>query len=141
MSLAENKAMVRRHYEEVWNQGNLSLIDELFAPNFMVGSEHWGPEGERQWVANARAAFPDIHFTIENQIAEGDLVVTRWSWQGTHQGSFMGIAATGRHITFSGITIYRITAGKLTQDSTEFNMLDALQKLGVPSPLSEPSSV
>ena len=103
MSLAQNKAMVRRHYEEVWNQGNLSLIDELFDPNFMVGSEHWGPEGERQWVVDARTAFPDINFTIENQVAEGDLVVTQWSWRATHQGPIMGIAATGRQIEFSNL--------------------------------------
>jgi predicted ester cyclase len=96
MSLQQHKALVRQHFEEIWNQGNVALVDELFASNFMVGDEYWGPEGERQWVVNARVAFPDIHFSIESQVAEGDLVVTRWSWRGTHQGTFLGIAATGR---------------------------------------------
>lgn len=130
MSIEANKALVRRHFDEVWNAGDLALIDELFAPDFMVHSEHWGPEGERQWVANARTAFPDIRFTIEAQVAEGDLVVTRWSWRGTHHGTFMEFPATGRAVSFSGITIYRIADGKLVQDWTEFNWLDAHRQLG-----------
>jgi steroid delta-isomerase-like uncharacterized protein len=129
VSTEANKALVRRHYEEVWNAGDLALIDQLFAPDFMVHSEHWGPEGERQWVTTARTAFPDIHFTIEAQVAEDDLVVTRWSWQGTHRGAFMDLPATGRAVSFSGITIYLITKGKLVQDWTEFNWLDLQRQL------------
>src|SRR5919199_2849531 len=103
LSAEENKAVTRRFLEEVFTAGNLKLVDELFAPDYVlhdpsVPQEVRGPEGMRQYVAMYRAAYPDTHFTIEDQIAEGDEVVTRWVGRGTHQGELMGIAPTGRSV-------------------------------------------
>ena len=91
----ENKAIVRRIFEEVWNQGKLDVIDDIYAADFvdhMPGSpDIHGPEGFKQFVNMYRTAFPDIKFTIEDQIAEGDKVVNRFTFTGTHKGELMGI--------------------------------------------------
>ena len=107
-----NKAIVRRLIEEVWNKGNLSLVDELFAPNY----EHHdasspdfgrGPESEKKRATLYRTAFPDLRVTIEDIIAEGEIVMTRWSCRGTHKGDLSGIAPTGNPFTISGMTVDR----------------------------------
>src|SRR3989337_712839 len=90
----ENKTVVRRFLEEIFTAGNLELVDELFAPDYVlhdpvVPDEVSGPEGMKRYVSMYRAAYPDTHFTIEDQIAEGDEVVTRWTGQGTHEGELM----------------------------------------------------
>jgi steroid delta-isomerase-like uncharacterized protein len=97
----ENKAITRRFLEEIFAGGNLELVDELFAPNFVlhdpsVPQEVRGIEAMKQYITMYRTAYPDTHFTIEDQIAEGDRVVTRWTGQGTHQGELMGIPPTGK---------------------------------------------
>src|SRR4051812_12913452 len=100
MSADENKALARRFTEEVFNHGNFDLVDELLAPdsvdhNPMPGQPE-GSEGVR-WIARAmRAAFPDLHFAFEDQIAEGDKVVNRWTLSGTHQGALFGMPPTGK---------------------------------------------
>ena len=135
----ENKAIVRRLMLEVWCQGRLEVIDEICAPSF-VG--HGLPpvvspdrEGLKQVVAMYRAAYPDVQMTIEDQIAEGDMVVTRWSGRGTHKGELMGIPATGKQITVTGIDINRIAGGKLIDGWGQFDALGMMQQLGVvPSP-------
>ena len=95
----QNKTLVRRVVEEVYNQGNLAVADELAASDLVVhqtSQEIRGREGAKQYVAALRAAFPDLHMTIEDQIAEGDRVVTRWTARGTHTGEFHGIPPTGK---------------------------------------------
>jgi len=139
MSIEENKAMDRRFYEEVWNGGNLAVVDEFVAANYVdhdpqpTGALE-GVEGIKQSVTMYRTAFPDAHFTIEDQIAEGDLLVTRWRARGTHQGPLMGIPPTGKPAMVTGISITRWASGKVVEGWTNFDALGLLQQLGaVPS--------
>jgi steroid delta-isomerase-like uncharacterized protein len=132
----QNKAIVRRLFEELWNKGNLSLADQLFAPNY----EHHdasspdfgrGPESERKRATLYRTAFPDMHLTIEDIIAEGETVMTRWSCHGTHNGDLNGIAPTGKQFTISGVTIARFANGKLAEGYVNWDALGLMQQLGV----------
>ena len=132
---AENKALVRRVFDEVWNAGNFAVVDEVFASDYVGHSagmgEIRGPEGAKEFVAGLREAFPDLTMTIEDQIAEGDKVVTRWTGRGTHDGEFMGIEPTGRSGAMSGIGILRIRDGKFVEGWTNADLLGLLQQLGV----------
>src|SRR5712692_3968146 len=115
MSTEDNKANARRFIEEVWNQGNLAVIDEITSPNYVDHDPAMtvqGIEGLKQFVSMYLTAYPDTHFTIEDQIAEGDTVVTRWTARGTHKGPLMGIPPTGKQVTVTGITIDRFANGK-----------------------------
>lgn len=135
MSLSENKALSRRWFEEVWNKGDLEVIDEMVAPDATfrdpVAGELRGPESAREMVTRYRQAFPDIHLTIEEQVAEGDTVVTRWTARGTHQGELMGIAATDKEVTVHGIQIDRISGGKFTGGEGAWDALGMFRQLGV----------
>jgi steroid delta-isomerase-like uncharacterized protein len=132
----QNKTLVRRAVEEVWNRGNYAVVNELVASDIVVHAstpdgEIHGPEGVKQFYATLRRAFPDIHFTIEDQIAEGDRVVTRWTARGTHRGEFNGIPPTGKQGAISGIDIDRIADGKVVECWPNADELDLLQQLGV----------
>ena len=116
----ENKDISRRADEELFNRGNLSIADELFASNFVYHDpvsheELRGPESVKSYATMLRVAFPDLHQTIEEQIAEGDKVAYRWTARGTHQGEFMGIAPTGNRVEMTGISIARLIDGKLEE--------------------------
>jgi len=141
MSTEQNKAMDRRVYEEVWNGGNLAVIDELVAANYVDHDQEptgalEGLEGLKQSVTMYRTAFPDVHFTVEDQIAEGDRVVTRWTARGTHQDAFMGIPPTGKQAMVTGISITRVASGKVVEGWTNFDALGLLHQLGAVPPLS-----
>jgi predicted ester cyclase len=117
----ENKALVRRAFEEGWNTGNLDVFDEVDAPDHVlhdpsVPEDVVGIDGIKGFASVFLQAFPDLHFTIEEQIAEGDKVVTRWTSSATHKGELMGIAPTGNRTGVSGVTISRISGGKLVED-------------------------
>jgi predicted ester cyclase len=125
VSTQENKALARRVLEEMFNKGNLNLADEVFAPDYVdhdpaMPEDIRGPEGFKEYVSIFRTAFPDIHLEIEDQVAEGDKVVTRWTGTGTHEGDLMGIAPTGNKVTLPGMEIVRFSgassqrAGKAT---------------------------
>ena len=135
MTAEENKQLARRAFEEIWNQGNVNAIDDLYAADqvsYGLGIDvPAGTEGIKQFVSIYRTAYPDTHFTIEDQIAEGDKVVTRWSAIGTHRGELMGIAPTGKRVTVTGITINRIAGGKIVETWNNFDALGQLQQLGV----------
>ncbi len=135
---AENKAIMRRLIEEGFNKGDLELFDELVAPDFVNRSAPPGVpatrEGWKQLSSMLRAGFPDVQFHIEDEIAEGDLVTTRFTGHGTHQGELMGIPATGKEATFSGINIARIAGGKVVERWEEFDMLSVMVQLGVVPP-------
>ena len=90
-----------------------------------------GREGAKQFVTMFRTAFPDLHFTIEDQIAEGDMVVTRWTARGTHRGDFQGVLATGREIRLTGTDIDRMTNGKVVECWAHVDELGLMQQLGV----------
>src|SRR3989442_3119382 len=130
-----NKTVVRRLFEEVWNKGNLPVTDELFAPNYAhhdsstpdVGR---GPESEKKRATLYRTAFPDLRLTIEDIIAEGETVTARSSCKGTHKGDLSAIAPTGKQFTISGISIARITNGKMVECWVDRHALGLMQQLG-----------
>jgi steroid delta-isomerase-like uncharacterized protein len=140
MSTEENKAIVRRVNDEVWSAGHLDVIDELIADDFVatvVGAPEQirGPQGFREFVGLYRKAFPDLRITIDEQFAEGETVVTRWTATGTNEGELMGMPATGKQATTAGININRISGGKLIEGWGLFDQLGLLQQIGaVPTP-------
>jgi steroid delta-isomerase-like uncharacterized protein len=135
LSIEENKALFRRYVEEVGNKGNLDLADEIFdsylahQPDGSVLER--GPEDVKRFMGEFRSAFPDFHTTIEDMVAEGDKVVTRWRARGTHQGEFRGIAPTGNEMEITGIGIFRFSEGKVVESWDNFDQLGMMQQLGV----------
>jgi steroid delta-isomerase-like uncharacterized protein len=146
MSTEQNKALVRRYWEEVWNKGNLALLDELIATDFdghpLPGEPDFGrgPAGQKQLVGMYRTAFPDLRMTIEDLTAEGDRVVVRWTARGTQTGEMMGIPATGKPTTVTGMFLNRLAAGTIAEGWGNFDALGMLQQLGV-IPTPEPVHV
>ena len=138
MSTEENKAILRRNCEEAFNKGNLAVADETIAPNYVYhgpgGMEYKGPEGFKQFVTMFRTAFPDFHLTVEDMVAEGDKVAHRLTTRGTHKGELMGIAATGKQVTTTAITISRFAGGKEVEAWSSLDMLGVMQQLGVAPP-------
>jgi steroid delta-isomerase-like uncharacterized protein len=141
----ENKAIVRRYFEEVWNEGDLNVVDELFTTNFVrygpasIEGVVRGSEGFKRLVGMYRAAFPDLQIPIEDQIAEGDMVVSRWIASGTHRGEFRGIVPTGTRVEVAGITIDRVPGGKVEETWTNYDTLGMLRQIGaIPQPGSAP---
>ena len=129
----QNKTLVRRVIEEVYNQGNLAVVDELAAGDLLIhmtSQEIRGREGAKQYVAALRAGFPDLQITIEDQIAEGDRVVTRWTACGTHMGQFQGIPPTGKEVRVVGTDIDRIADGKTVECWSHVDELGMMQQLG-----------
>jgi steroid delta-isomerase-like uncharacterized protein len=141
MSVEINKAIVRRMYEEVFNRRNLALADELAAPESITHeAPPSGPEALRRVVQLLTAAFPDHHTTIEDLIAEGDKVVVRTTFSGTHQGMFLGIPPTGKPFSQRQIHVVRITDGKVTEHWAVHDDLGMMRQLGViPGPGHERS--
>jgi serine phosphatase RsbU (regulator of sigma subunit) len=116
----DNKALVRRFTEEVINQGNLDVADELLAPDFVdhdvVPGKLGGKEDVKRWIAERRASFSDLHFSIEEQVAEGDKVVSRIISSGTHdQNEYRGIIPSGARLTMETVNIYRVVEGKIVE--------------------------
>jgi len=137
----KNKAILQRLVEEVLSaQGDLDVADELFAPDYVGHNpadpeDVRGPEGAKERVSMHRNAFPDVRLSIEEQVTEGDRVVTRWIASGTHQGEMMGIAPTGNQVRVDGITISRMEDGKIVEEWELFDNLGLMQQLGaIPSP-------
>src|SRR5680860_328764 len=135
-SAEQNKNLVRGAIEEIWNKGNYNNIEEIVSRDFIVHAdtpdeEIHGPEGAKQWFSQLREAFPDIHFTIIDQIAKEDRVVTHWTASGTHKGEFKGIPPTGKHFTVTAIDIDRIVNGRVAECWTNMDELGLLRQLGV----------
>ena len=134
MSTEENKAVLRRNCEEAFNKGDLAVADENIAPNYVYhgsgGQEFKGPEGFKQFITMLRTAFPDLHLTVEDMVAEGDKVAHRLTIRGTHKGEFMGIAATGKQATTTAITISRFAGGKEVEAWSSLDLLGIMQQLG-----------
>ena len=139
----ENKVVFRRYVEELGNEGNLDLADEFFDRYLAHQSDgsvlERGPEDVKGFMREFRDAFPDFHCTIEDQIAEGDRVVTRWRMRGTHEKEFRGIAPTGNKLDITGIGIFRFSDGKVVESWDNFDQLGMMRQLGV-IPSQEPSS-
>ena len=136
MSSEVNKTQYRRTFEEVFNQGNLALVDELVAPDFLnhevpPGMNNRGPESTRQVVRMLRTAFPDLHVVIEELVAEGDTVAGRVTMRGTHLGPFQGIAPTGRSFEQAQMHFVRFRDGKAIEHRAVRDDLGMMQQLGL----------
>ena len=125
-----NKEIARKIYEEAINAGRLELLDSFFADEYEGPDGTRGPAAFRATVAGLRTGFPDIRFTVEDLIAEGDRVAVRWSWQATHDGPFRGNAPTHKRVTNTGIVIYQFRDGKVIKNWLETDRLGALQQIG-----------
>jgi steroid delta-isomerase-like uncharacterized protein len=131
------KALVRRFYEETWNNGQLDVVDELFAPDYVrhdlrAGVAASGPQGQKDIATAFRAAFPDLRFVVDFVLAEGDLVAARWTANGTNTGSWGGIEPTGKQVSFSAINVFRFAEGKVVELWNHRDDLGLMEQLGVP---------
>ncbi len=119
MSLEYNKMIVRRQFEELINNRNLAVLDTDMAERFIdheaPPTQPPGPEGVKQWIKRLHQDVPDLHVTIEDIVAEGDKVVVRNTWRGTHTGPFMGMAPTGKRFELKGMVLWRLADGKLME--------------------------
>jgi predicted ester cyclase len=118
VSLDSMKAITRRFAIEPWENGNVSVLDEVCAPDYVIG-EDGNLQNLKDAIVAFRHAIPDLKLSLYEMIAEGDTVAYRWTMQGTHQGEYHGIAPTGKPVTFNGITIVRFANGKIVNDQFE----------------------
>jgi steroid delta-isomerase-like uncharacterized protein len=131
----ENKDLARRSWEVLVNQHNPDAIDELYTPDFVwhePDQDIQGPEEGKQFLRAYLTAFPDLRCSVEDEIAEGDEVVTRWTISGTHQGEVEEFGPpTGKHVEIKGITIHRIEGGKIAEEWERYDNLSVMQQLGL----------
>jgi steroid delta-isomerase-like uncharacterized protein len=134
MTAEELKALERRFFDEMLNRGNLSAGDDLFAEDSVdyagFPGQAPGREGFKQAVVMMHTAFPDIHYTIEDMVAEGDRIATRWTLRGTHKGEFFGIPATGTQVSVEGIHILRFADGQIVECWEFWDQLSMLRQIG-----------
>lgn len=137
----QNKTLTRRFYDEVFNKKNLKAVDELCAPGFVdhnaAPGQAPGVQGLKDWMQQFFQAFPDLKATIHEMVAEGDIVVTRLTCQGTHKGAFMGAAPTGKNVLFSALDMVRIKDGRATDVWHEGNDVVAMMELGAQMPATK----
>ncbi len=131
----ENKALVRRWFEELFNAENLDVADEITAPDHVNHDPTLpdlppGPEGDKHVVNLYHGAFPDANITVEDQVAEGDEVVTRWTGRGTHQGDLMGVPPSGNRVEVAGMTLNRVSGGKIVETWTNYDALGMMRQIG-----------
>jgi steroid delta-isomerase-like uncharacterized protein len=142
MSIEENKAISRRIIEEIWNKGDLAVVDELVPDNYVfhdfLGREIKGREGLKQYVTMVRTVFPDFHIAIDDMLAEGDKVAFRFTWRGTHKGKGeLDIPPTGKQVTVTGMAIARIVGDKEGEVWESGDSLGMLQQMGVVPPMGQ----
>jgi len=130
------KTLPRRLVDEVYNQGKLEAVDEIVSPEYVghdpaLPEDITGPAAERELAATYRAAFPDMAITIDDQIAEGDKVATRWTARGTHTGDLWGIPGTGKEVRVTGTSVDRIQEGRIVESWVNWDALGLMQQLGV----------
>jgi steroid delta-isomerase-like uncharacterized protein len=133
-----NQTLVHRWFEEVWNKGRAEAIDEMFACEGIAhgladqsGNEMCGPEGFRPFFESFRNAFPDLEVTVEDTVVEGDKIAARCTVRGTHTGQGLGVDATNRPVTFTGMTIIRVKDGKIVEAWNNFDFMAMFQQMGV----------
>jgi steroid delta-isomerase-like uncharacterized protein len=139
MSADANKAVLTRFWEEIFNDGNVDVVDEIVAEEYLnhdlVPGEAPGRAGLKQFVLYLRSAFPDLHFTIEQTVADDDKVVVRWRSKGTHKGEFMGVPGTGISTSVTGMAMHRVADGKIVEGWNNWDALGMLTAMGVvPNP-------
>jgi steroid delta-isomerase-like uncharacterized protein len=125
----ENKRNVEKLFE-TFNESDLGPLDALVAPEYVGPQGDKGAAGFRAVMAGLRGAFPDVHYTVDDVVAEGDRVAVRWHWTGTHQGPFRGYAATGKSVTNPGLAIFRLERGVIVAGALETDRLGFLQQIG-----------
>ena len=131
--------VVRRIYDECVNAGHTDRLGEMVSDDFVGPQGERGPTGFAQTIAMLRAGFPDIRFTVEAVVADGDDVAVRWTWHGTHTGTFRAWAPTGKAVTDTGMAFYRLERGRVVRAWVETNRLGVLQQIGaVPADLGAP---
>jgi steroid delta-isomerase-like uncharacterized protein len=139
-----NKALIRYWCDEGFNKNNMTIADEVYAANVFYhepsAGEVIGLEPLKQFVVSWRTAFPDSLLTIEEQVGENDRIATRWTFTGTHQGDFRGLAPTGRPIKFTAMYFYRFDGGKVVEIHAMVNLLKLLQQLGAVPPMKQSKS-
>jgi len=140
MSLEKNKAIVRKAIEAI-NKQDLSLLDDLVAPNYFDHIAKQGQELIKQLIVMLYKGFPDYHATIEDIIAEGDKVWARVTYSGTHTGDYLGFAPTGKTISYNSVTIKRLVNGKMVEGWTVNDMLDFFKQLGIIEPTEKAKSL
>jgi steroid delta-isomerase-like uncharacterized protein len=130
-----NKVVIGKFLEEVINQNRMDLADDLVVEDFVeldpLPGQRQGREGLKEVLAMMRAAFPDIHWAVEEMVAEGDTVVTRFTWTGTHRGVFLGVPATGRNVSVKGVVIDHLADGKMSKSRILIDSLGMMQQLGM----------
>lgn len=134
MSIADNKALVERYWNEIWNQRKVELIPELVSDDHVIhfpGGQAHKISSVQEWADTAFTAFPDVRFTIHETVAEGDLVSCRWSYTATHDGVFVGIPPTHRQVDDDGMEFFRIANGKIAEIWVNQDSLGLLQQIGV----------
>ena len=139
MSTEENKAIVRRWYEEFGERADLDVLDELYAPawvgHFPQSGDLRGAEGHKPLGRRFATAFPDGRYEVEDVLAEGDRVATRYTFRGTHRGEFFGVPPTGRAVAATGINVHRVEGGRIAEQWAQFDTVGLLRQLGaLPAP-------
>jgi steroid delta-isomerase-like uncharacterized protein len=134
MSAEESKAIMRRFWE-VWEQGNVELLDELLAPEYInhtlaAPDLPSGPQGVKEVVSMFRSGIPDLKVVIEDMIAEGDKVATRYALEGIHRGELFGVPPTGKHLSIKSMTVERLSEGKIVEHWRVTDELDMMRQLG-----------
>jgi steroid delta-isomerase-like uncharacterized protein len=135
MSIEENKAVVRRYLGAFWDGGDASVADEVIAPSYIAydpgtPGREGGVAGEKQALALYYSVFPDFSLAIEEMIAEGDIVAARWTVRGTHRGALQSIAPTGKVVTISGISLFRVRDRRIAEHWLNWDTLGMLQQVG-----------
>ncbi len=133
-TLEANKALVRRNFEVIWSQGNLAVADEILAHDYVghiatLPDAVRGAEAFKQLIAMYHFSFPDTTFEIQDQIAEGSKVATRWVASGTHRGEFMGIAPSGEALSVTGASFHRVENGRIQESWDDWDALTMLQSM------------
>jgi steroid delta-isomerase-like uncharacterized protein len=131
---AENKQLVTGKVQELWSTGNTAILDEIIAPGYTLHKPPTGfsPDlaGLKQILTPMRSAFPDLKVTVQDVIAEGDKVVQRRTFEGTHKGAFFGIPPTGKSVSVSQIIVSKVAGGKIVEEWAETDFLGMLQQVG-----------
>lgn len=140
---ADNKAIVRRLYEEVWNKRRLELVDEIISPSHALHDPNLsgsavGPEAYKRQVTRFITAFPDLRFTVEDIVDEKEKLAVAWTISGTHKSEFMGIPATNKKVSVDGITISHIVDATIMDSYVSWDAWGMMQQLGIVPALGEP---
>lgn len=139
MSVEQNKATLRRIFDEIWNKGNVDLIPELISPEYVNRSpqrEMKGLDGYKQQIEMARTAFPDLHMAVDFMIGEGDYLASQVTMTGTHQGEYLGIAPTGKKVTYKHALFTHFKDGKSAEAVPFGDSLSFYRQVGVSPPTS-----